>query len=367
MLAPTARTRRWRGLACAALASIVPLACARSPADPPLAAVVHAVRVEPSTASSSSHASGEIRARVEEALAFQMSGKVVARLVDTGDRVQAGAVLARLSAEAPRADLDVARAGVVASEAMSERTTLDVGRARLLFAQAAISRAELEASERDALVASNNLLAAKARVAIALDALSHTELRAGKGGIVTARSIEVGQVAQPGVTAFTVAEDGPRDAVFRVDEAVARRLVPGAVLSIALADAPSAVTKATVREIAPTVDPGTGSVRIKAAIEGSAADMTLGAPVVASLTLSSPSTFTVPAAAIVADEALDPAVWVFDPSTRAVTLRRVVVQTYESTRVVVQRGLAVGDLVITEGASRLRPAEVVRLAEGDPS
>jgi RND family efflux transporter MFP subunit len=202
---------------------------------------------------------------------------------------------------------------------------------------------------------------------MALDALSHTELRAGRGGIVTARSIEVGQVAQPGVTAFTVAEDGPRDAVFRFDEAIARQIAPGAMLSISLVDAPGSVTKGVVREIAPTVDPGTGSVRIKAAIDGSAGNMTLGAPVVASLTLSSPSTFTLPSAAIFADEALAPAVWVFDASTNVVTLRRVVVQAYESTRVVVQRGLAVGDVVITEGASRLRPAQVVRLAEGDPS
>ena len=55
---------------------------------------------------------------------------------------------------------------------------------------------------------------------ISTDALTYTELRASASGIITARNIEVGQVAQSAQSAYTLAEDGARDAVFDVYESV---------------------------------------------------------------------------------------------------------------------------------------------------
>ena len=52
------------------------------------------------------------------------------------------------------------------------------------------------------------------------DALGYTDLRASASGIITARNIEVGQVAQAAQSAYTLAEDGGRDAVFDVYESI---------------------------------------------------------------------------------------------------------------------------------------------------
>ena len=51
------------------------------------------------------------------------------------------------------------------------------------------------------------------------DALSYTELKADADGIITARDIEVGRVVSAAQSAFTLAHNGPRDAVFNVFEA----------------------------------------------------------------------------------------------------------------------------------------------------
>jgi RND family efflux transporter MFP subunit len=249
-----------------------------------------------------------------------------------------------------------------------DRSQLNLDRARALLSHGGVTRATLDSAERDAAVNASSLMSAKARLEIAQDALSYTELRATCAGVVTARTLAVGQVAQQGSTAFTVAEDGQRDAVFNIDEHVADRVGLGTPLSIALADDPQVVTKGIVREIAPAVDLGTASVRIKVAVDDPLpAGMTLGAPVVGSVALTSSRTFTIPSEAIFSDDTESPAVWVLDPRTKAVTLRRVVVQSYESRHVVVRDGLGDGDVIVTGGASRLRPSQVVRPADGDPS
>ncbi len=352
----------------AAAAALLVASCAR-PAPPPTdAVVVQTLRVGRSDATTTVRASGEVRARVESNLSFRVSGKVVARLVDTGDHVRAGSVLARLDPEEPRADLAVASATLASAKATMDRSQLDLDRARVLFADAAIARADLESAERDAAVNASSLASAKARFEIARDALSYTELRATRDGVVTSRTLAVGQVAQQGTTALTVAEDGMRDAVFAIDEHVADRVALGTQMSIALADDPQVVANGIVREIAPAVDPDTASVRIKVAVDDPLpAGMTLGAPVVGSLALTSSKTLTIPSESLFSDDTEAPAVWVLDPKTKAVSLRRVVVEAYESRNVVVRDGLGDGDVIVTGGASRLRPAQVVRPADGDPS
>ncbi|MFN7177793.1 MAG: efflux RND transporter periplasmic adaptor subunit, partial [Thermaurantiacus sp.] len=65
-------------------------------------------------------ATGEIRARVQSNLSFQVTGRIIERLVDVGGRVTAGQVLARIDPSEQQADLDVAVASL--NSAMAERT-----------------------------------------------------------------------------------------------------------------------------------------------------------------------------------------------------------------------------------------------------
>ena len=61
---------------------------------------------------------------------------------------------------------------------------------------------------------------AKALLGRAKEALGDTELRAGAAGVVTERELEIGQVVDAGQSAFTLAQDGDRDAIFDVDERI---------------------------------------------------------------------------------------------------------------------------------------------------
>src|SRR5207249_8523596 len=57
------------------------------------------------------------------------------------------------------------------------------------------------------------LNSAQAALNTARERLTYTELKAGRGGTIVSRSVEVGHVLQSGQEVFSLAEDGPRDAV----------------------------------------------------------------------------------------------------------------------------------------------------------
>ena len=368
MTEPRGVTKRVRAIALlTCLLAGMGTGCHAPAAAPHEPMLVHVLRLQSADARSAFRATGDIHARIESNLAFQTGGKVVARLVDVGDHVKAGQVLARLDSLQQEADVTIAEASLVSATAALDRANLELGREKALFADAVTAKVKLDDAMRDQQVAASAVDAAKARLALAKETLSYTELRVAHAGTISTRLVEVGQVAPTGTTVFTLDEDGPRDAVFRLDETVASRVGKAGVIDIELIDDPHVRTQGTVREMAPAIDVGTASLRIKLALDNPPPQMSLGAPVVANLPLTTTRSFTLPADALFSDNQESPAVWVVDQATKAVSLRRVVVASYESRTVIVRAGLADGDLVVTAGAARLRPAETVRFEQAGPA
>lgn len=325
---------------------------------------VEVVRVTKGDASSVFEATGEVRAKVESTLSFRLSGKVTERKYDVGDHVPAGTLLARLDPQQEAADVEVSKAGVASAEASLKQAELELGREKNLFAQQATSKAAYDAKEESMLFAKGNLASAKATLAASRERLSYTELRTARAGVVVARNIEVGHVVQATAAAYTFAEDGPRDAVFRIHETVAARLGVNSKLSLRMTDKPSITATGMVREISPIVDATSASVAVRVTIIDPPAEMVLRAPVIGQLTLTAAKTVTLPAASIFSDQRGQPSVWVVDESSKQVALRRVDVGAYESRSIVVIDGLKDGELVVSRGANRLRPGQPVAYAEG---
>jgi multidrug efflux pump subunit AcrA (membrane-fusion protein) len=55
-----------------------------------------------------------------------------------------------------------------------------------------------------------------------------------------------------------------------------------------------------------------------------------------------------------------PAVWIYDPATRKVTLRPVDILAYREDGVVIRAGLNTGDYVVTAGVHKLTEGQTVR-------
>ena len=325
---------------------------------------VDVVRVVRGDSSSVFEATGEVRAKVESALSFRLSGKVTERKFDVGDHVAAGTLLARLDPQQEIADVEVAKAAVAAAEASLKQAELELGREKNLFAQQATSKKSFDAKEEAMLFAKGSLASAKATLASTRDRLSYTELRTARSGVVVARNIEVGQVVQATAPAYTFAEDGPRDAVFRVHETVAARLETNTKLALRLTEKPDVTAIGIVREISPIVDATTASVGVSVTIVNPPTEMALRTPVIGQMTLIASKTVTLPAPSIFSDYRGQPAVWVVDEGKKEVALRPIDVGAYESQSVVVIEGLKDGELVVSRGGNRLRPGQAVAYAEG---
>ena len=164
---------------------------------------------------------GTIQAQVQNDLSFRISGKIIERNIDVGDHVTADQVLARLDPRTQEADVESAKAGRYVGPSPTQAGDLDLrsseesARQRLHDAQRASTRRTSHLRTAQAA-----LDFANAQLTSAQDQLSYTVLRAERIGVITARFAEVGQVVEPARAMFTIARDGPRDAVFDVYEAI---------------------------------------------------------------------------------------------------------------------------------------------------
>lgn len=220
--------------------------------------------------------SGQLVAERSASIRAEVASSVVAVLHEQGDRVPAGAVLARLDDSAIRDAWLSARSGVTSAQTSSDQATRDLARAERLLAAGAVADREVEAA-RNANVAAQALLAdARARLAAAQKQLDACEVKAPFAGIVGERLASAGDIVSPGSPLFTVVDP----ASMRLEAAI-----PAANLAEVRVGMPAEFTvtgygnrrfRGRVSNVNPSADPMTGQVRIYVAIPNSGGQLVSG-------------------------------------------------------------------------------------------
>ncbi|UFZ07609.1 efflux RND transporter periplasmic adaptor subunit [Bradyrhizobium ontarionense] len=305
---------------------------------------------------------GDVQARVLADLSFRVSGRVTERLVEVGAHVKAGQLLAKIDPAEQQADLDSAEAAVTAAESQVKVATSNFNRQQTLLTSGFTTRATFDQAQETLRTAEGSLESAKAQRDTAKDALTFTELRADADGTITARNVEVGQVAQAAQSVFTLAHDGDRDAVIDVYEAALSLKFDGSKAALALLSDPSVTAKGQVREVSPTIDPKSGTVRVKMAIENPPPEMTLGSAVTVTGFIKPEQRIVLPWSALTA-AGKTPAVWLVDAADKSVSLKPITIEDYETGAFVVSTGLKPGDRVVTEGGKLLSVGQKITFNE----
>jgi len=309
---------------------------------------------------------GGIVPKFSSNIAFRIGGKIVERRVEIGDHVTADQVLARLDTRDQQSNLDTARASLASARALLTQATIDFGRQASLFKDGFTTRTTYDQAEQQLRTKQAAVDAAQAVLDTAKEQFGYTDLKPGVAGIVTAREVEVGQVVQEGQTVLTLAQDGPRDAVFDVYEALLTEPPESQTIRVTLQSDPSVWTDGTVREVSPTVDASSGTVRVKVGLETTPARMSLGAAVIGSGGFKPRRVIDLPRAALYRWES-QPAVWVVDPKTSTVTPRVVAIERYDSDRIILSAGVAPGERVVTAGIQFLYPGLQVEAVATEPN
>jgi membrane fusion protein, multidrug efflux system len=139
-----------------------------------------------------------IEAVRQATVAAQLSGTVTQILVDAGDRVKKGQVLARIDTRETDAQVAAGRAGVAQADAQLVQARLNLDRTKSLLEKNFVSKAALDKAESDYDAAKAAADAARAGQWQADTARSFAELRSPLDGVVTRRLMEPGEVAAPG-------------------------------------------------------------------------------------------------------------------------------------------------------------------------
>ncbi|MGP9800142.1 efflux RND transporter periplasmic adaptor subunit [Rheinheimera sp. NSM] len=347
---------------------LVLLGCGeKSPADPRLAApLVRTAIVEEASAGSRTF-SGVVAARVQSDLGFRVSGKVLERLVDTGQTVKRGQPLMRIDP----VDLQLAalaqQQAVAAARAQAMQAAADEARYRGLRGTGAISDSSYDQAKAASDAAQAQLSAAEAQAKVALNATAYTDLVADADGVVMETLAEPGQVVNAGQIVVRLAHAGSREAIIRLPETL--RPAPGSGAHATLFGNGGHSVAAALRQLSDVADPLTRTFEARYVLQGAPADIPLGTTVSIRLAdehSSQPNDVAngavqVPIGALF-DAGKGAGVWAISGEPATVSWRPVQVQhlTDDSARISGQ--LQPGELVVALGAHLLREGEQVRLA-----
>ena len=170
---------------------------------------------------------GTLEAKVVVSFSAKMIDKVVEVLVDQGDTVSDGQVLARLEATDYEHSVQVAEAGVGQAQAELAKARLDIVRKRQLLQTASIPQAEFDTYEAAYRVGEAKLKNAEAQLGFARARLADTVIYSPVAGLVMTRNLEVGDTVVPGTPIFRIADTRLLWITAMVDERVAGNLRVG--------------------------------------------------------------------------------------------------------------------------------------------
>lgn len=323
---------------------------------------VRVTRVAFASADMSDSYTGTIRPQHEVPLGFRMAGKLIARMVDVGDRVTAGQILARLDDTDARLELEAAEAEQAAARTDLSRAKADVARSRDLFAAGHVAQAALDRATSAAAEALSRADRAGQMRALAANRLSYMDLVAEADGIVTGTLAEPGQVVAAGQPVLSLAEGDALDVVFALPEQ-SRALLETAVARAELWGVPGKDYALALRDISPDVDPVGRTYRVRMTLTAPDTEAALGRTVTVRLTTSGALPAAVLPLASVVNDGAGASVWRLPQGADLVERVPVDLVAIQGEGAIVRGPMVEGDIVVSLGANKIDPSRPVRAVE----
>jgi RND family efflux transporter MFP subunit len=279
------------------------IAVALWPMLSPDAAGLETLTVTAGTAEQVYVAEGAVEAVRQTIVSPQVPARVVELKVKAGDTVKAGQVLVRLDPRAAADQVVASQAQVAAAQAQLDAARKDFERNERLFNKQYISQAAMDQAEAQYKAAQAQTKATIAQAGVASTQSSFTTLAAPYAGVVASVSVELGDMASPGMPLLTVYDPTELRVVATVPETYVAQFAAGRPVRIDLpgAAANARVVDATASVLLPTVDASTHTRQVRLALPRNRPDLAPGMFARAGFPLSAKGTgrIAIPAAAVV--------------------------------------------------------------------
>jgi RND family efflux transporter MFP subunit len=218
--------------------------------------------VEERTLSAGPEISGTLRAKREAALRAEVGGTVREVAAESGQRVSAGQLLARIDDAALQQSLLAAHSGVAAARNALQVAETNALRARTLSDAGAFAPQQAEQAEAAVEAARAQVADAAARATLAEEQAGKARVRAPFEGVVAQRQVSVGDVVAPGTALFTVIDPARLQLEASIPAARLGEARPGARVDFAVTGFAGQAFEGRIERVAPAVDAATGQVRV---------------------------------------------------------------------------------------------------------
>ena len=328
------------------------------------ALTVTVTQPQPSTLPLRVSANGNITAWQEASVGTEANGlRLASVLVNVGDVVKRGQVLATFAADTMQADVAQNRAAVAEAEATLAEAAANAQRARTLQTTGALSESVINQYLTAERTAQARLEAQRALARTQQLRLQMTQVLAPDAGVISSRSATVGAVLPAGQELFRMIRQGRLEWRAEVSANDMGLLKPGMAALVTAGNAPS--IKGKVRMVAPTVDPLTrnGLVYVDLPVApGALSDARAGMFARGEFDIGTHSGLTLPQSAVQLRDGFSTVLRVGADSK--VALQKVGIGRRVGDRIEITSGIDATTRVVASGGGFLGDGDTVRVVEG---
>lgn len=307
--------------------------------------------------------SGSVRARTDMNLGFRVSGKIIDRRVDIGQRVKPGDVLARIDATDYALSVKRAEADLLSAQKQVQTAELTRNRAQQLFDKNISSKSQLEQAQLTYDQAAATRDSASSALDEAKNQVAYAELKSDLNGIVTAVTADVGQVVSSGTPVLTVAVDGEKEVAIAVPETDIAQFSVGKTVKARFWSNDTLALDGKVREVSGSADAQSRTFAVRVSLPDDPRVLLGMTSTIEATAENSASFVSVPLSAL-AEKDGRKIVWLVDRSAATVHSQAVRLSDFSGDGVRVVDGLKAGDLVVAAGTQFMTENLQVKLPEG---
>ena len=242
----------------------------------PARAEVPTVRIESRALVPVVAAEATVEAVRQSTLAAQMPGRILSLAVDAGDRISKGQVLVRIDPAEAAAAVAAAEAGIAQAQTALANARTEYARARSLVERKFLSQSALDGARTHFEAAEAQLRAARAQREQVVTVRGYAEVASPLDGLVAARHIEAGEMAQPGRNLLTVYDPAQMRAVVDLAPQRLAELGSGPLRASVELPASGRTIEAVAVTVLPAADARTHTVRVRVDLPAGTADVLPG-------------------------------------------------------------------------------------------
>lgn len=220
--------------------------------------------------------SGAIEPERAATIRAEVSAAVMQTFAEPGQRVGAGALLARLDDSAIRDQALSARATVSTAQNSYDIARRELERAEALVKAGALAERDLERARNGAMAAETQLANARALAASAQKQQNKTRITAPFAGVLSARQANAGDIVSPGTALFTIVDPSTMRLEASIPAQSLAEVRIGMPVEFGVAGYDRRRFTGRVTRINPAADPATRQVRIIATIPNAGATLVSG-------------------------------------------------------------------------------------------